>query len=443
MKPKSTRKTSHPPTLTDHISFGEVGLGPDGERFIYITIDADGRRRKVLFRYDDVNGSRAAITQLNKLGAHLISAAAGSEFLRRLQDLGPQRPSFSVATRVGPFNTAFVLPDQVISANNKTVATSFDDGLADYLSWGRTGGTLEEWKTLEALAEGNSRLILAFGVAFVGPLRLIVPIEPFAVQLTGPGGTGKTTVGACASSVWGQRILGGKPHPLGAGDAWNNTLNNLERVLATRDHTYLFLNEGHHVAPKDLVAAIFLICEGQGKGRYTEVRRWDWFAPVFSSSNESVATTLQKAGEPLDRAAFDRLLDVPLPQVGFGVYENLHVGATIGDFSRRLKAIYDVHYGVVGRRYILSILQDLAWDWVELANWLEETRIFYRRRAQKCEHGFSARAGYQPFRHHLRRSSARRPLRPFQAPQTQRAACASNLPSRPSPGHGWRHKTHC
>ena len=60
-----------------------------------------------------------AITQLNKLGAHLISPAAGSEFLRRLQDLGPQKPSFSVATRVGPFGKAFVLPDQVISASEQ------------------------------------------------------------------------------------------------------------------------------------------------------------------------------------------------------------------------------------------------------------------------------------------------------------------------------------
>ena len=46
----SKRKTSRPPTLTDHISFGEVGLGPNGERFIYITIEAEGQQRKVLCR---------------------------------------------------------------------------------------------------------------------------------------------------------------------------------------------------------------------------------------------------------------------------------------------------------------------------------------------------------------------------------------------------------
>jgi hypothetical protein len=63
----------------------------------------------------------------------------------RLQDLGPQDPSFNVATRVGPFGDAFVLPDTIISASDETFRTCFDDGLQDYLSWGREGGTLEGW----------------------------------------------------------------------------------------------------------------------------------------------------------------------------------------------------------------------------------------------------------------------------------------------------------
>jgi putative DNA primase/helicase len=364
--------------LTDHIRFGKVGAGSEGERFIRIAIDVGGKRSKVLMPYDGlVGGSRAALAQLNRHGAHLISPKAASEFLKRLQELGPQEPSFDVATRVGPFGDAFVLPDTTISATDEIVETRFDDSLQDYLSWGREGGTSNGWRQFEALAVGNTRLILALGAAFVGPLRLITPIEPVAFQLTGEGGTGKTTIGAVASSVWGQRLLGGAPHPLCGGDSWNNTLNNLERVLATRDHTFSFLDEGHLVGAKDLVAAIFLICEGQGKGRYTEVRRWDWFAPVFGTSNDSVAETLWKAGEPLARAAFDRLIDIPLPQGGFGAFENLRGSASVGDFCVRLKAISDVHHGVVGRDYVLKILQDLAEDREELASWVQARRASF------------------------------------------------------------------
>ena len=384
MRTTTQRKTSSPPTLTDHIRFGRVGVGPEGQRFIRITIDVGDEPREVLMPYDNlVGGSRAALTLLNKHGAHLISSRATSEFLQRLQDLGPQEPSFEVATRVGPFGDAFVLPDTVISASNETLETCFDEDLQDYLSWGAEGGTLKEWKALEALAEGNSRLILAVGVAFVGPLRLITPIEPVAFQLTGEGGTGKTTIGAVASSVWGQRLLRGAPHPLCAGNSWKNTVNNLERVLATRNYTFVFLNEGHHVGARDLVAAIFMINEGQGKGRYTEACRWDWFLSLLGTSNDSVADILRAAGEPLARAAFDRLIDIPLPQRGFGAFENLHGSATVGDFHVRLQAIYDHHFGVVGRDYIFNILLQLAKDSAWLANWVQAQRAKFIRVARE------------------------------------------------------------
>jgi hypothetical protein len=235
MKTKSKHLTRHAPTLTSHISFGEVGLGRDGEGFICVNIDIAKQRRTALLRYDDfVDDSRRALARLNTLGAHLISPTARSEFLRRLQDLGPQQPSFNVATRAGPFGEAFVLPDQVLSATEENFATWFDDSLAVYLSWARKGGTMKKWKTLAALVEGNSRLILGLGVAFIGPLRVITPVESIAFQLTGLGGTGKTSIGIVASSIWGQRCLGGKPHPLGSGDAWNNTVSNLECILVDR-----------------------------------------------------------------------------------------------------------------------------------------------------------------------------------------------------------------
>jgi hypothetical protein len=160
-------------------------------------------------------------------------------------------------------------------------------------------------------------------------------------------------------------------------------VNNFERVLATRCYTFVFLNEGHHISPKDLVDAIFMICEGQGKGRYTEVRRWDWFLPVLASSNESVAETLRKAGEPLERAAFDRLIDIPLPQGCDSAFENLHGSATAGDFCVRLKGIYDVEYGTVGRDYIFKILHGLAEDREELESWVQACRTNFIRVARE------------------------------------------------------------
>jgi hypothetical protein len=160
-------------------------------------------------------------------------------------------------------------------------------------------------------------------------------------------------------------------------------VNNLERVLATRDHTFLFLDEAHLAHPEDIVAAIFMISEGQGRGRYNELKRWEWFVPILSTSNDSVAEILVKAREPADRASFDRLVDVPLPQGGFGAFENLHGSGSVGDFLVRLKAIRDENYGVVGRRYVFEILQELAEDKPKLVSWVDARRTHFIRLARK------------------------------------------------------------
>ena len=70
-------------------------------------------------------------------------------------------------------------------------------------------------------------------------------------------------------------------------------------------------------------------------------------------------------------------------KASFGAFENLHGSDTVGHFSRRLKAIYDVHYGVVGRAYVLKILQELAEDREGLATWLEARRAYFIGVARK------------------------------------------------------------
>jgi hypothetical protein len=164
MKKPSPTKCLRSPVTFDNITFGEGGVGPDGERFISIIITVQKKINETLIRYDEItSASSPEISKLNRCGAHLISQAARSVFLRKLQELGPQEPSFKVATRVGPFEECFVLPDQVVSVTGKKVPVAFDDNLRNYLAWGRTGGTLEGWREFENLAVGNSRLILALG----------------------------------------------------------------------------------------------------------------------------------------------------------------------------------------------------------------------------------------------------------------------------------------
>lgn len=182
MKTKSQRM----PTTMNHIHFGKYGACSDGDQFIRLSIDLNGKTTATLLRIGDVADSpHQAFSKLNKLGAHLVSQKARIEFTKQLQDLGPQPTSFKVATRVGPFGDAFILPDGAVGPGASDSEICLDGLPEDYLSWARTSGTVKGWREIEELAKGNSRLILALGLAFVGPLRLIAPIEPVAFQLTG------------------------------------------------------------------------------------------------------------------------------------------------------------------------------------------------------------------------------------------------------------------
>jgi uncharacterized protein (DUF927 family) len=63
-------------------------------------------------------------------------------------------------------------------------------------------GTLSEWKEkIGRLCIGNSRLVLALALAFVGALLKIVEQEPGGFHYRGPSSTGKTTALAVAGSV--------------------------------------------------------------------------------------------------------------------------------------------------------------------------------------------------------------------------------------------------
>ena len=52
----TTDNSTPSPTLTGHIGFGDVGAGPQGQRFIRITIDAGEEQRTVLMPYDGLVG---------------------------------------------------------------------------------------------------------------------------------------------------------------------------------------------------------------------------------------------------------------------------------------------------------------------------------------------------------------------------------------------------
>ena len=310
--------------LTTHIKITEMGRSRDGGLFLDLAITAGGRRRfELLSLRDAQKSSREALANLD---ANLITDEARREFLRRVQEAArTMRPTFRVITRPGWAGNAFVFPNGTFLPSAANLAVALPPEHRPYGSKFRSRGALNEWQRIPRLARGNSRLMLAIALAFVGPVVDLLGAETPMIQIFGAPGAGKTAIAAVAGSVWG-----------GDGDglfveSWNHTANNLELVAAAHHAAFLVLDETRlsdqpQSRPSGaFFAAVMRLAEGRIKGRLNEVGvPLRSRTPILSTSNRSLDELALENRVRIDDAYRDRLIDVPLPLRGMGAFENLH-----------------------------------------------------------------------------------------------------------------------
>ncbi len=105
--------------------------------------------------------------------------------------------------------------------------------------------------------------------------------------------------------------------------------------------------------------------------------------PVLSTSNLSVARMV-KVGEPnADPGVYsDRLMDIPVPHNGSGMFENLYGVRDGGEFTDYLKNLASEHHGVAGREFVKRILEKLAKNSQELLDFLDARAADYEQKAR-------------------------------------------------------------
>jgi hypothetical protein len=350
-------------TLTKRISILEAGKSETGERFIKLAIRIrKGEVKHVVERIDNLSDSKAknrVFQRLNQLGAHLISSKARRELTDRIQDEGRMEPTFQVATQVGWHGNAFVRPDRVIGEPDQPLEVYFGDVKPELTSKYQVDGDLDRWKEIPKLAQGNSRLLASLALAFVGPLGDILRVPKVAIQLCGDPGSGKTPVAIAAGSVWGLHLDRQRAQDTGFGETWKNTINNLEPIAIAHNHAFLILDETR-VAAKNpsgplvetLTEAAMRLERSVEKGRLTDTESpRAWWVPILSTSNKSLDEMATK-GEEIDDAYRDRLIDVPLPTSGDGIFENLHGRKDKAKFSEALIKIALQHHGVASLHFL-------------------------------------------------------------------------------------------
>lgn len=179
-------------------------------------------------------------------------------------------------------------------------------------------GTLKGWKRIPELVRGNTRLMLAISLSFVGPVVAMLRVEEPMFQVFGPPGLGKSSMGEAVAATWGKGT-----------QSWNNTSNYTELLASAFNETFLVLDETRAAdqSRAGRTPAIFQLvmrlAGGQVRGRLTDVAAPLRFeTPILSLSNESLDEIAPRWRVEIDDAHRDRLIDVPLEPAG--MFENLH-----------------------------------------------------------------------------------------------------------------------
>ena len=382
MKLKTTSKSSArrrvgatQPQRTGHINIAGFGRDERGDRYVGLRITRKNGTRRVFLPIDEFD--RETFRRLNRLGAHILTEAARRELVERIQSTTPTGKLVRVATRLGAHGRHFVLPGKIYSpqSSGSKLVRAIDRREGFYARF-LLKGKSQKWLKLMPIIKKNSRMLLALGVMLIGPLALAGNFEQGAFQLVGDPGTGKTAIGRAVSTVWGSNVDPSLAADYGFGDNWNQTPNHLEELLASASHTALFLDE----TPLTInnagawLETIMRIAAGKTKGRMNQKHEDTWYVGLLSTSNMSVAALAALAKQQTDRALFDRLIDVPAPEGGHGMFDDLCGFASISELVAHMKAIVADNYGRVARRLVRALVDKCAAD-CEWANRFLHQRI--------------------------------------------------------------------
>jgi putative DNA primase/helicase len=280
----------------------------------------------------------------------------GNKLLHRWLASRDPKSRIIAAMRTGwhdsPQGIAFVLPNKVIGADNVRFQSEYavhDDFIQK--------GTLEDWKKeVAALCQGNHILLLSVSSALAGPLLKIAKLQELGgagIHLMGDSSRGKTTSLQVAASVWGSPSFM---------RTWRATANGLEGTAASRNDTFLPLDECGESDPKEIGLIIYSLANGVGKqrakrtGGTRESARWRTI--VLSSGECAMGTHMSESGKRIKAGQQARLLDIPATNFEFGAFNYLHGSDSGRAFADRLKRATSKNYGHLGVTFVEKLIAD-------------------------------------------------------------------------------------
>jgi uncharacterized protein (DUF927 family) len=389
-KAKSETKQQNFNSVSDVKIRGE-GRDEWGNRYFKFSV----RKSKIdvppILSTDLIRDPNKIFALLSNAGWNPFTTKTRTELLAKIEGRKAREPSFRVATRVGWNGSVFVLPGETFGKGAEPLETAFAGLDPAMLGKYRTRGSLKEWQDqIASLCGGNSRLIFAMALALTGPvLKFVKGPRGGGFQLYGDAEAGKTTAAMVAGSVWGchrDEVRREK----GFAENWNSTAGKIEVTVLAHNDIFFILDETNRAGQTDRERAKIVMSVGFGLAEHTEKERLtnvggarSWRCYFLSTSNQSFREIAIRGGIAIDEAYFGRLVDIPMPRDGHGVFEDLHDYSNGGELSDVLQRRCKKHYGVAGRAFITKIVEACSSDRAGLSKWLAKERRAYRKLFRK------------------------------------------------------------
>jgi putative DNA primase/helicase len=221
-------------------------------------------------------------------------------------------------------------------------------------------------------------------LGLTGPiLALVGGPRSGGFQLFGPAETGKTAAAMVTGSLWGCH-RSPERRENGFSESWHTTAGKIEITALAHNETVLPLDETKRAGRNDKERAqavldiSFGLAENVEKERLTNIgsiRGWRFY--FLSTSNYSLDELAQRAGLEIDDAERGRLVDVPNPVGGHGIYEDLHGFENGQKFTDTLKIRCRKFCGAMGEEFVRRLVQDRSTDPAGLKQFLKAERNVY------------------------------------------------------------------
>lgn len=258
--------------------------------------------------------------------------------------------------RLGWHEAQYILPDGAIGGDGKQLivyqsAHAINSTIAQQ-------GTLEQWRDelCKPLAE-QSRFVFSIACAFAGQLLALLDDDGGGFHLLGSSSMGKSLSLKLAASVWGK--------PDSYTKTWRSTDNALEGTASEHNDSFLPLDEISECDPKVVGKAVYMLANGQGKGRSTTTGHnrtaKTWRIIFLSNGEESLQNFMAQAGQKTNAGIEVRVAHIDADAgKGLKTFDSLVLADTGAGQADKIKELSQAYYGVAGIAWLEHITSDKA-----------------------------------------------------------------------------------